>query len=237
MTQVFQGEVFRSKNDAGSGRTFEDMDFRGCKFEGGVLSLTRNPRLRTTVRNVSIRDCSVRGSTIGPAVIEDLLIDGLQTHTLLQTWGAAFRHVTLRGRVGRVVCSDLVEPATSLTQTQRAFDSANAAFYASVDWAIDITEASLEEIDLRGIPGKLVRRDPATSVLVRRENLESGEWREVDLSDTPYAISLQLLLESAREDQVLVAERRARDFHSCLAALQRLQDAGVADPQGPVSVG
>lgn len=46
---------------------------------------------RVRLSNAVFRKCSVRA-----AVVEDVLVHGLKTSGLFQTWAAVFRHVTLR---------------------------------------------------------------------------------------------------------------------------------------------
>ena len=113
---------------------------------------------------------------------------------------------------------------------QRAFEEANAAFYASVDWALDISEAEFQELSFRGIPGRLVRRDRETQIVVSRQKAMGGEWRKLDLDKTYWQVALELMLERGDEDVVLVAPKRAKDFKHLLRGLQLLRDAGVAEP-------
>jgi hypothetical protein len=97
------------------------------------------------------------------AVLEDVIVDSLKTIGLLQVWGAALKHVTLRGRVGEIMFSPQVDLGLAPEDVQSAFRKANAAYYRSVDWAIDIREADPDDLELAGIPGRLVRRNPENS--------------------------------------------------------------------------
>jgi hypothetical protein len=76
----------------------------------------------------------------------------------------------------------------------------------------------------------LIRRDPATQVVVTRDKAMQGTWRNVDLSGTHWATSLQFMLNRGDEDIVLVAPKRHRKFKVLLDGLKRLRDAGVAEP-------
>lgn len=230
MIKVFEKQVFEGFYDRNSGALFSDLAFRRCSFEGCAISITRKPELRSTVRNASLLNCDVRGCTIDGAIIEEVLIENLKTYTLLQAWAAVFRHVVLRGKIGRIMLSPYVATGTAKPDEQEAFDEANSAYYETVDWALDIQEAEFEEFDNRCIPGRLIRRDPETQVLVTRAKAARGEFRKLDLSKTIWREWLELFLQSGEQDVVLVAPKRARDFRALLDGLRKLREAGIAEP-------
>lgn len=92
------------------------------------------------------------------------------------------KNVALRGKIGDIAASHLVGASASVAERQPAFAEANAAYYANVDWALDISQAVFaSEPDLRGVPGSLVRRDPETQVLVTRERVLRGSWKDLEL--------------------------------------------------------
>ncbi len=176
--------------------------------------------------------CEVVGFLIGPAVFEDVVVDGLRTPgDLLITWGAVFKHITLKGNIGRIMLNSVISPpGLAKPHEQRAFDEANAAYYATVDWALDIREARFEECDIRGIPARLIRRDPESQVVVTREKALQGKWREIDLSDTWWDVAIEFMLEDGEPDVVLVAPKRHPQYRVLLEGLKKLRDAGVAEP-------
>jgi len=55
------------------------------------------------------------------------LVDGLQTSDLHQAWGALFKHVTLRGKIGRLMVSPLISSRHRNTPEQAAFDEQREA--------------------------------------------------------------------------------------------------------------
>jgi hypothetical protein len=127
--------------------------------------------------------------------------------------------------------SPLVAPGSVTPEQQRAFDAANAEYYAAVDWALDIREAEFEgECDLRRVPAHLVRRDPETQVVIRRESAMRREWRDLDLSKTYWASAIEGFLQTGDSDIVFVAGKRDRKFRDLLDGLKKLRDAGVAEP-------
>lgn len=230
MTRTFERQEFGDFHDRDSGRVFEGFEFRRCRFTGSALSITLDPRLRSTVRDVRLTNCEVAGCTLWSAVVEEATVDGLKTSGLLQTWAAVFRHVTLKGKVGRVMFSRSVWVGVATPGQQRAFDEANDAFYAAVDWALDIREADFAECELQGVPADLIRRDPANHFVVRREKAMEGRWRGLDLSGTHWATSIELFLARGDADVLLVAPKRHANYRRLLDGLNALRDAGVAEP-------
>ncbi|HET7181768.1 MAG TPA: hypothetical protein VFI15_05995 [Candidatus Limnocylindrales bacterium] len=223
-------------------RTFRDRTFRGmradggivegmaafkCTFEGCWIGMRDRSDRRTIIRNVALIDCHARGFMSGPAIFENVLVDGLTTSNLPIFEAPAFRHVVLRGKLGRIMVSH-VHSTVAPKSERPAFQEANRRFYAEVDWALDITEAEFTEADLRGIPGHLVRRDPATQVLVRRERLLDRRWQNL-FTDSWIAVACELMLEDGRESEVLVAAKRSRNFERDVKWLRQLREAGIAD--------
>lgn len=233
MTRVYENEVFTGYRDRDSARLFEDIEFRKCIFVNSHVSITRDPALRSVVRNVRVIDCTRKRDPAGLQcpIVDECLIENLKTEDLFQTWGAVFRHVTLRGRFGRLMISTNVLPTyTKGKAVVEAFRVANAAYYSTVDWALDISQAEFQELDIRGIPADLIRRDPATQVVVRRSKALEGKWLELDLEKTYWPTSLRFMLNRNDPDAVLVAPKRSRRFEVLLDGLRLLRAAGVADP-------
>ena len=228
--RTFENEEFTAFYDRG-GNVYEDLHFKKCTFISSSISITYDPANRTTVRNVTLERCRVVGSALDCAVVEHVLVDGLQTSDLHQAWGALFKHVTLRGKIGRLMVTPLISPRHRNTPEQAAFDEQREAYYETIDWALDISEAEAVELELAGIPARLIRRDPETQAVVTRQAALSGEWRELEpVKKTVLGLAIQQMLKRGDDDTVLVAERRARDFKQLLAGIQELRAAGVAEP-------
>jgi len=226
--QEFSGSDF---DDRDSGALFCDLEFHRCRFRNCTLSITRDPRLRTTVRNVRLFDCSASGlPSVNCAIVEDVLVDGFATSGLFQTWGAVFKRVVLRGRIGDLKTSSLVDIYDRESAIQKAFDHANSEYYSSVDWAIDITEAEFKGVpDFRGVPGILFRRDTETQVVVTREKALEGKWKEVELRETLWRTAIGMFLDTNESSTVLVAPKRHRKFPSYVADLEALREFGIAE--------
>lgn len=228
--KVYQNREFRSFYDRNSRRTFADLEFRKCHFVSCAVSITRDPRRRSTVRNVRLVDCEQHGCALDAAIVEDVLVDGFRSEGLFQTWAAVFKHVTLRGKIGHVMTSPAVATGTATPAQQKAFDEANAAYYATVDWALDIREARFAEADLRGIPARLVRRDPETQFILTRERAEKAMADELLEKGSYWWHVLQLFLDLGLQDKVMVAPKAHPRFRKILGDLWALRDKGILEP-------
>ncbi|MFC1878302.1 hypothetical protein ACFLZW_00165 [Chloroflexota bacterium] len=230
MTKIFQDQEVHRFLDRNSGRVYSDLEFHNCRFIGSAISVTRKPMRRSTVRNVRLVDCEVTGCSVNTAIIENVVVDGLKTHTLLQTWGAVYNRVVLKGDIGRIMISSVVATGLAKPKQQQAFDKANASYYQTVGWALDISEARFDECDIRGLPSDLIVRDPETQVIIRREKALEGKWRHLDLSKTYWKGWIELFLSSGEPDVILVAPKLSPKFNDWLDGLKLLRDAGVAEP-------
>jgi hypothetical protein len=232
--RVFENETFERFYDRNSGAVFSDLEFRKCRFVSCAISITLDPRLRSTIRNVKLINCEEVTCTLDTAVVENVLVDGLKTSGaaggLFQTWGAVFKHVTLKGKIRRVMFSPAVAPSVASRDHQQAFDDANAEFYKNIDWAMDVSQGEFEECEIQNVPARLIRRDPETQVIVTRAKAAQGEWRKLDLSKTHWGVSLNFFLNRGDQDIVLVAPKRSKKFAALLNGLKMLRDAGVAEP-------
>src|SRR5437870_3389007 len=110
MDKIFKSEEVSCFYDQNTGNVFSDMEFDHCRFDSCAISMTLAPQLRTTVRKVKLLRCEQRGCSIYPAILEEIVVEGLRTHGLFQTWGAVFKHVTLKGKIGRVMFSSAIAP-------------------------------------------------------------------------------------------------------------------------------
>lgn len=230
MRKIFDRQDLVDFVDRNSSRIYSDLEFRYCRFESCDISITRNPKKRSIIRNMAFYGCETRGCSIYPAIIEDVLVSSLKTHNLLQTWGAVFKHVKLEGNIGRIMISPLITPTLASSKEQLAFELVNNNYYQTVDWALDISEGRFIECDIRRVPAQLIRRDPETQVVVTRAKALLGEWKELDLSKTYWRGWIELFLREGDPDVVLVAPKRHPKFDDWLDGLKKLRDAGVAEP-------
>jgi hypothetical protein len=228
MTVLTKQRLHRLK-DYDTGATYEGFTFVRCEFDACSLSVAQMPRQRATVRNCRLEHCTVqRNCNVWTPIIEDCVVDGLKTPGILFLLGAVFKHVVLKGKVGGFV---VAHPSVPNGGSEEAFEVANRDYYATVDWALDLTQVEAQlDLELPSVPGHLIRRDPTTQILVTRERLLAADWRKIDLEGTPYDIALDRLAREGHHSRVLVAPSGHRSFSMHLKAQQRLRDAGVAEP-------
>jgi hypothetical protein len=234
--ESLENRTFTELGLPGDGSTIEGFVLRRCSFDACSISHTLDPDLRLTIRDGTLTGCRARRVRIGPAIIDSVTVDGLRATDPVFIWAAALRHVVLRGHLGGIVFRSEVAPIVATPKQTAAFHRANTEFYSDVDWALDITEADFIDIDLQGIPGQLIRRDPATQIVVTKERAMEGRWRSLDLGNTWFDLLLQDYANATgtgagRGDSVvLAAPRRHRRFPDFVRAIAVLRDAGVAEP-------
>ena len=231
MSALYENRKFDGLTDIDTGRVFQDIECRKCDFFSSSISMGHDLARRSVVRRVRLRDCRVRASFVGRAIVDEVEIDGMDTgkEFTLQCFATVLRHVTLKGSIGNLQIIDQVglsQPA----RVQKAFNEANAAFYMNVDWALDISSAEFYGCDIRGVPYRLVRRDPETQVVITRERAEVRHWRHLDFSETFLDYYLEKLLGSTAEGMVLVAPKASPKFKVFLSTLKSLREIGVALP-------
>lgn len=229
----YKGETFLQVRDRGDAVLLENMRFEDCVFSNCSLYMGKEIAKRSHVRNVEIKNCEDRGSHIGPAVLEDISINGLKIGDLLIIWGAVFKHVKLSGPIGAIKINRQAHFMDRTDEMQKPFDVHRTQFYGSIDWALDISEARFREIDMHGIPARLIKRDPESQVVVKREKALMSGWREgLGPDNKLWPLCIKMFLRDGYEDTVLVAplgaSKKRRDL--LLNGLQELRDVGVAEP-------
>jgi hypothetical protein len=235
MMHTIDGKTFESFYDQESSALFSDFELRHCCFESCALSMTSVPSRRSTVRNVRLFDCAERGCRLDAAVLEDVLVSGLKTHgQLLQTFGAVFNKVSLRGKIDRLMISNDVLPSILMDETDRQsiiakFRRANAEYYQNIEWAVDISGGQFKELDIRGIPAALIRRDPETQIVITRQIAEQGAWRELAFKETLWRTWIEHFLHTDESDTVLVAPKLHPKFRNYLDDIRLLREAGIAE--------
>ena len=209
------------------------MRFDSCSFTNCHISLTKERDRRSVVRGVALRNCTANACGIGPAILEEVEVDGLITSDLLIIWGAIFKHVTLRGNIGKTKINPWVHFVDRTPTVQQPFDEYKAKFYSSIDWALDISCAKFKDFDIRGVPAKLIRINPETQAVVTRARALKEGWREaLSPSNTLWPFMIESFLSGGDDDMVLVAPlnapKKRRD--NLIQGLQELRRLGIAEP-------
>lgn len=206
------------------------VEVRQCVFDGCSVAAPPDPSNRVVVEECSLVQSSAVNCFLGTAVFRRCKVDGLRTAGWVAANGALFDQVTLQGRIGKL----MLKPGALIDSSgaEERYRGAAIAFYENVSWALDVTGARFKEVDLSGVPARLVRRDPRTQFVVTRASAASGAWRGVGLSDDWLPAALELLAASDRDAQVFAVPMGAsrRETQRELDDLARLRDVGVAEP-------
>jgi uncharacterized protein YjbI with pentapeptide repeats len=226
---TFEKQTFEFFDDFETGKTFSDLAFVKCHFIGCAFSSTQEVKSRSIARNIEFIDCEITGGFIGPGIVEEVLIHGLKVRNHFQTFGTVFKHVTVKGKINKLMLTPYIDLSGCFPDVQEAFNRSNQAYYKDVDWAVDISEADFTDCDLRGIPSRLIRRDKETQVVIKRDKVIRAEWRKIDLSNTYWKVAIEKFLKDEFEDCVLVAPKKSSEFKVLLDGLNKLRDFGVAE--------
>jgi hypothetical protein len=237
MDSLIENKVIRGLSDKRTYRFFHrsgsvvaGYEFRQCHFISCHTKILRDVNKRLTIQDIRLQNCQTTGCTLRSAVLKNVIVDGLQTDGLLQTWGVAFSNVILKGKLGRLMISPKFFPGIVKPEIQQAYIESNMEFYTRIDWALDISEAKFMECDIRGIPSKLIRRDPESQVVISREKAIEGGWRKIDLSHTYWPTAIELFLNRNEPDRVLVAPKAHPRYWHLLDGLKKLREAKITEP-------
>jgi len=214
---------------------FEDMVFDACKFfrcviEPRAIRRCLNLDNRIVFSNCQVRNCVQDRCLIGPAIFHRCLVDGLQSQDGgMRIDGAFFDQVTLRGDVGtfRVLpdATGGVDPPFDLALYQ-----ANRELYAGVNWAIDITDAFSDELELYGMPPELIRYDPTRQAIIRRKSVEASYSESIKAcAGTYFGVCIGNLQYFPTADNVCFAIPTTGDVGRHQQVLAELRSLGFAD--------
>ena len=223
---TYRNQRFRGQRSSDGGLVLEGFTFERCVFDNCSLgSLDDRSTEPVIIRSSTVVRCKGRAVFLGWVVVEDCLIDGWSGGAY-PTDEPLFRRVTVRGNIDAI---DVRHPR-QLRRDRSDRIARHEAFYADVEWALDIREARFRRCDISGVPGRLVRRDPSTQILVTRERLARSRWQDLGYLGTSWRVGFERMLDAGIEDRVYVAEPRGKDFVAQLALIGILREAGIAEP-------
>ncbi len=208
--------------------TYENLEFNQCTIRGGVIT-RGSVEHRSTARKIRAIGCRL-GSFYGMgAVFDEVMVEGAKTgrhHIILDA--CALRHVVLKGHCGTIILNRFL--TFDDYGRNAGFDRANQAFYASVDWALDIRDAWFTSLEVRGtIPAKLIRRNEEECFVLTREVAASGDWRKIDGYDEgSIQTAIDFFVKSGTPEEVVVLGRKSKHYAVELAFWRRMRDAGMA---------
>lgn len=225
MTQSFTRQLFEDLRAVGPGTVIEDMELDGCTFVGSATVQRHDPVPSLVLRRITATGCTLDNCAAIGTRLEDVTVDRLTIKGgTFYFRGCVFSRVKLKGRIGPMMA---VGPQPGIGETlspgagQAIVDS-----YGSVDWALDISEADFTDADLYYVPGDLVRRDPETQFLLRREPAANADYRKLPQGA---GLFLERFDHTPFDSIVAVAPKRSRRFRDLLDILRGLRTAGIAE--------
>ncbi|EYT82044.1 hypothetical protein CF54_15635 [Streptomyces sp. Tu 6176] len=220
---VITDTVFPHEKLTGSPRSLGGAELVRCTFRGGSLVQYEDPEFGLSVHDLSLRDCRAGGVLHGVR-FSDVSVHNLTSGDRVSPFACVFRHVTLSGRIPRL----MTRPAHSSlpAEVQEAFRDGAERFYASVDWALDISAAKFSDAEFSGVPGHLVRRDPKTQFLLHRDRAEAADAEGFSSRARSYLAKART---SPYPTLVVVAPTRSKYFKDMLQDLESLRAAGIAE--------
>ena len=231
-----KGKTLHGLFDRGDRLRIEEMRFTECTFVNCALSLTKDISRMSEVRAVELVDCAINDCDTGPMIASDVKVSNLKTGELLILWCPYLDRVVLAGTIGNMKINAVADPSMIGNDKQKPFDDFRGRFYAGVEWVLDISRARFKTFDIRGVPGRLIRRDPESQILVTRERaleVATPGWeKKLDPSNKLWPFMINLFLSDGDPDTVLVAPlgaaRAKRD--PLLKGLRELRTIGLAEP-------
>lgn len=230
-------EVCMAECDGGSSsgkakqRHFGPCCARNYTLDGWYLAGSRRPGDWNMVHDVMLFDVIQINASLDTTVLENVTLHNLKRHgsSPLFLWGCVFKHVKLSGSLSGLKINRSAGP---LHPDQQKWDAAILAFYDTVDWALDISDAKFKGgCTFEAIPGHLIRRNPETQVLVKRNKLQASDWRRLQYYGTGQDIGLSWFLSESLFDSVVLAARTGSKWAKRdLAVFNMLRSEGIAEP-------
>lgn len=213
-------------------RTVGGVELVGCTLQDCSIGYrhSRDFKRRTIVKDVVIKDCQISTCHVNAAQLEEIHLENIFGGNIF-ILGALFKHVRMKGKFDVIVIHGTPE-FSMRGENQRRYWTLCDQYYADSDWALDISEAEFADFSIRtrGIPSHLVRRDPETQVIVKKENIVEGRWRSLGVCKL-VETDFKLWENEGGEDLIIVApKRRKDDFTAVMADIRRLREAGIAEP-------
>lgn len=226
--RVYNNALIEDFIDEDSSEIYENMQFTRCTFDGCLVSQTNNPLYRSVMRNMTFNNCLLyRNCNTGCGILENITIENLRTNGLIRIQSSVFKHVTIKGNIGKIMINNLHWSFDDLVL--KSFERENEEYYRKVDWALDISEAKFLEVDIRGIPAHLIKRDLRTQKIITRDKALTIDWDKVKLKNRIFAISISSFLDREDKDLILIAPKRSNKFEDLVYDLRILEEAGYLE--------
>ena len=204
--------------------TYSGIELDGAVFEHCTLAQFDHP-LETVVREASLVRCKATGKCFIHGVkFENVTVHDFAADDLVDFAACVFRNVTLEGVIGPFITT---RAHPSLGGERRdEITRMMVDYYREVDWALDISRGEFVDATMPLVPGDLVRRNPETQFLVKREVLEAHPLEELPFIGKSYRRRFST---SPFDSLVIVAPTRSDKFSEIHAELSEMRERGLAE--------
>ena len=224
-TKSFADTQFTGMGFTNPGASADGYQFERCTFDNVSLG-SDMPARPVTLRKCELVQAKAWAVYLRWVIAEDCTVDGFDGDAIWPVDTLLLRRVVLKGVIGAV---DIRDPRQLHPgDAERLW--VHRGFYAKVDWALDIRQARFRRADLSGIPGRLIRRDPETQVLVTLDRLRANGWKGLDFRGTAWEVVFEGMVRAELGEQVLVAEPRGLRFDEQRRLIDDLRRRGIAEP-------
>lgn len=222
-TTTFAGETFDYRKILGGHQRIAHLEFDRCSFAGGVLSQADDPQCDFVVEDVTLTRCKSGPFECHGVRFTDVTIENPANRPRLAPLGCLFQRVVIRGKFGTF----RIEPSNVRDESLREdFLESARKFYENVDWAVDISGAEINDCVLTYVPGHLVRRDPATQLLIHRNRVDAAELGGLPSSAR---LAAERALRSPFDTVVAVPPMLSKDAARHIAEREELRTRGIAE--------
>jgi uncharacterized protein YjbI with pentapeptide repeats len=222
MAQIINlsGNIYRTKTfvdlELGRGAILQNAVFENCLFDN--CKIRDGAGTHSILRNMEFKDCKYKGGDFYHASLEDVQIENLSTGGLKQAVDCFFKHVTLKGKFDRLFIRCTEHPTPDPVK-----------YYADVDWALDIRDALFKEIDLGGIPCKLIIRNAETQIVITRNAAETNNgWRNLPCDTWVTAIEYITDDYPIADEIILIPEAYNKNYALQIESVRMLHELGLA---------
>lgn len=224
----YKGQRFFNVRVTRDAKLMTPVTFDDCIFEASSVSVKVADTERLTVEGVELNNCQVSGGGLRGVYLRNVTVANLKVKSLPQVMGCVFEHVVLRGRINQLIIDSEFRAARS----SQFFAQSEKGAYANIDWALDISELDCPDLDIRGVPARLVRRDPTVHAVVSYETAQATDWssvvKSIDLAGAAFGSVISMLMRKKWEDVILVAARRGKKAALQREVLAALRERGLA---------
>jgi hypothetical protein len=177
----------------------DQVVFRRCSFKACVVSVPPSGEEHPRVSDVDMESCKTIGGALRGVWLKDCRFSSLALGSETQILGCIFENVVVSGLMKRLFINDRMAFVANPEPFQVAIQQA----YSTLPLALDISGLVCPDLDIRGVPTRLIQINEREQFVVRKSALAGSDWRGLDYSGTSYGIALRRLEESDWEDRVL----------------------------------